>query len=135
MVTLCGCSPSEFLEANHLRRDDRIEPGSRVILPCWQASYRLESWDTVEWLAKSFRFKSVDALAEANHVDPQKMESVAMDITLPGWHFFYSREGDTLDSLDKMFQLPRGSVITVGRCYHAWDRLPFAGEVIAVPRR
>ena len=135
MVNLCGCSPAEFLEVNHLARGDRIEPGSRVILPCWAAIYRLEPWDTLDGLAKSFRFKTVEALAEANRADPQKMASVAMDIKLPGWHFVYAREGDTLDSLDKLFQLPKGSVITVGRCYHAWDRLPFVGEVIAVPRR
>jgi len=135
IVELCGCSPSQFLEANHLAPDDKIESGCRVILPCWAAVYRLEPLDTLEWLAKSFGFKSAEALAKVNETDLQTITSISMDIKLPGWHFFYAREGDTLDSLDRMFQLPKGSVIMVGRCYHVWDRLPFVGEVVAVPRR
>lgn len=134
IVNLCGCSSKEFLEVNHLVTGDRIEANSRVILPCWAATYRLEPWDTLEWLARRFRY-SVGALAEANHTDPRKIASGGIDIKLPGWHFFFARESDTLDSLDTMFQLPKGSVITVGRCYHAWERLPFVGEVIAVPRK
>jgi hypothetical protein len=131
---LCGCTEQEFLDVNHLGAGVRILPGSRMILPCRSAVYRLEPWDRLEWVARNFGCKNVKELARLTRLDPSVMESGAADIRLPGWHFVYAREGDTLDSLDRQFGLPPGSAVTVGRCYHPWPRLPYVGEVVALPK-
>ena len=78
--------------------------------------------------------KIVKELARLTRADLSAMQSAAADIRLPGWHFVYAREGDTLDAIDQQFRLPSGSALTVGRCYHPWPRLPFPGELLALPR-
>jgi len=125
---LCGCTEQEFLETNHLAAGAPIPPGSRVILPCWSAVYRLDPWDTLERVAKAFGFKNIKELARLTRADLSAMQSGAADIRLPGWHFVYAREGDTLDAIEQQFRLPSGSALTVGRCYHPWPRLPFPAK-------
>jgi len=58
-----------------------------------------------------------------------------LGLRLPDWHFFYAREGDTLDTFDKIFGLPEGSAVTVGRVYRPDRRILFVGETVAVPSK
>jgi len=131
---LCGCTEQEFLDTNHLAPGAPISPGSRMILPCWSAVYRLEPWDRLEWVARNFGCKNVKELARLTRLEPSALEGGAVDIRVPGWHFVYAREGDTLDALDRQFELPKGSAVIVGRCYRPWPRLPYPGEAVALPK-
>jgi len=126
---LCGHSAGTFLETNRLRAT-QLKEGLRVILPCYTATYRLESWDTLDWVGKAFGYKDAKGLAEANGVSAL---TGAEEIQLPDWFYIYARENVTLDDIDKLFDLPRGSSTTVGRAFHPDPRLPFVGEIVAVP--
>lgn len=97
------------------------------------AVYYLEPWDTMDWVAKTFGYRNVKQLAKANKLkDPSELERRSM-VLLPHWTFYYAEEKDTLESFDKKFGLPKGSSITVGKVYHPDPRLPYVGEVVAVP--
>lgn len=130
LAQLCGHSEATLLEVNHLSKTAEFKPGMRVILPCWIATYRLESWDTMDGVAKAFGYKDVKGLAKALGIN--ELRNVE-EVRLPDWHFFYAREQDSLSGIDKMFKLPKGSARAVGRLFHPDPDKSYAGETIAVP--
>jgi len=130
IARFCGHSDAALLAANHVRKAVEFRPGMRVILPCWTATYRLESWDTLDGVAAAFGYKNAKGLAKALGV--KEFRNVE-EVLLPDWHFFYAGEKDTLAAIDRMFRLPRGSSRTVGRVYNPDPNKPYAGETIAVP--
>ncbi len=130
IVQLCGQSEAALLDVNHLHDASEFKPGMRVILPCWAATYRLESWDTVDSVAEAFGYKNAKGLAKAMGLKEYRNVEEAR---LPDWHFLYAREQDSLGVIDTMFKLPKGSARTVGRVFHPEPSRPYAGETIAVP--
>ena len=105
----------------------------RISLPCYAATYRMEPGDTFEWLAEAFAYSGVEELARLNGLDDPSQLDGGVDISLPGWHFFYARPGDALERIDEMFGLPPGWSRTVGRVHHPDPRLPYESETIAMP--
>jgi LysM repeat protein len=133
MSQLTGNSIEEILRLNSLKDPFDLKPGIRIMLPCYEATYRMEQWDTFNEIGKNFGYYDAKGLAEANGLlDPEHLDS-GTDLKLPDWRFFYAREHDTLEAIDNLFGLPKGSTITVGRVYHPDPRLPYAGETVAVP--
>jgi LysM repeat protein len=132
IALLTGHSEQEILDANRLTDPSDLKPGMRIRLPCYAATYRMESGDTYEWLARAFGYAHVKELARLNRV--RDLAALGgKDIRLPGWYFFYARRDESLQVLDKRFGLERGSARTVGRVYHADPDLPYEGETIALP--
>jgi hypothetical protein len=130
---LTGHTVSELLGVNGLKDPASLKPGMQILLPCYSAIYNMEQWDNLDWLGETFGYKDAQGLAEANGFKEMEQLSRAPAIRLPGWMFFFARENDTLEKIDSMFDLPRGSSITVGKVYHPDDRIPFPGETVAVP--
>jgi hypothetical protein len=129
MVQFCGHAANTILEVNRLRKTD-LKPKLRVILPCYAATYRLESWDDLDWVGKAFGYRDAQGLARVNGVE---FLTGAEEIKLPDWYYLYAGENVTLDDIDDLFGLPKGSSVTVGRVFHPEPRLPFVGETVAVP--
>jgi|LGVE01.1.fsa_nt_gb hypothetical protein len=95
----------------------------------------MEPGDTPEWLAKAFAYPGMEELAKLNGlIDPSKLHS-GMKIWLPGWYFFYARRGDTLEHIDELFGLPKGSSRTVGKVHHPDPSRFHECETIAVPSK
>jgi hypothetical protein len=133
MSQLTGNSIEEILRLNSLKDPSDLKAGIRIMLPCYEATYRMEQWDTFNEIGKNFGYYDAKGLAVANGLlDPEHLDS-GTDLKLPDWRFFYAREHDTLEAIDNLFGLPKGSTITVGRVYHPDPRLPYAGETVAVP--
>ena len=110
-----------------------ITSDKQIILPCYKATYRREHRESLEWLAQAFAYSNVNELANLNGIpDKSTLEKFA-NINLPGWNYFYAREGDSLEKIDKMFKLSVGWTRTVGRVYHPDPRLPYESETIVVP--
>ncbi|MEO5881093.1 MAG: hypothetical protein ABIQ06_01645 [Caldimonas sp.] len=130
IAELCGHPPETLLALNQLESARGFKTGLRVILPCWAASYRLETWDTWEAVAASFGYKNAKGLAKALGV---RSLAAMTEATLPDWSFFVAREGDRLTAIDAMFGLPKGSARIVGRVHHPDPDRPFAGETLAIP--
>lgn len=133
MAQFTGYSAEEILKLNQVRSESELKPGLEIVLPCYMATYRMEQWDTFDWVAKTFGYGDAKGLAEVNGLKDEKSFTGGEDIILPDWHFFYAREKDILEEIDVKFNLPKGSTITVGRAYHPDSRLPYVGETIAVP--
>lgn len=133
ITQLTGHSIEELLSLNHLANESELRPGLSILLPCFAATYRMEQWDSFDWVGKSFGYRDAAGLAEVNGFRDVTSLDSGMNIKLPDWRFFYARENDTLESIDTVFGLPRGSTIVVGRAYHPDPRLPYAGETVAVP--
>jgi hypothetical protein len=133
MALLTGHRAQDILKDNGLADPSDLKPGMGISLPCYAATYRMEAGDTFEWLAEAFGYEGVEELAKLNGVRDLAAWDGSTDIVLPGWYFFYARPDESLERLDGMFQLPRGSARTVGRVHHADPRLPYEGETIAVP--
>ncbi len=130
---LTGHTQQAILSLNGLEDASRLKPGMEIVLPCYAATYRMEQWDSFDEVGKRFGYRDAEGLAEANGLTGPEALDCGADIRLPGWRFFYAREGDTLEDIDALFGLPKGSTITVGRVYHPDPRLPYPGETIAVP--
>lgn len=111
-----------------LKRDEK-----QVDLQSYEATYHMEPWDTFDWMGKSFGYKNAIGLAKVNSLNSVEDLEKLIEIKLPDWHFFYAQENDTLEKFDKMFHLPKGSSISVGRVYHPDPRIPYTYETIAVP--
>jgi hypothetical protein len=133
MAQLTGHSIEEILSLNRLKEVSELRPGMSILLPCFAATYRMEQWDSFDWVGKSFGYRDAAGLTEVNGFRDVASLDGGMDIKLPDWHFFYARENDTLESIDTLFGFPRRSTIVVGRAYHPDPRLPYAGETVAVP--
>lgn len=135
MALLTGRSPGAILDQNRLTDPSELSAGMSINLPCYEASYRLERGDSFNWLARAFAYASDTELAKLNGVSDLAELARSAVIRLPGWHFFYARQGDTLERLDALFALPVGWSRTVGRVHHPDSRLPYIWETIAVPTK
>jgi hypothetical protein len=133
IAELTGHTVSELLRINNLKDPSVLKPGMQILLPCYTAMYNMEQWDNLDWLGKAFGYKDAKGLAEVNGFKDMKQLSRAPALMLPGWKFFFAREKDTLEKIDSMFDLKKGSSITVGRVFHPDSRIPYPGETIAVP--
>jgi hypothetical protein len=134
VALLTGHGPHVILDRNGLADASALTPGTRIKLPCFAAMYWLEPGDTLEWLAEAFGYSGIKELAELGKLDLDQFDG-GEAVLLPGWHFFYARPDDSLDRIDKMFEVPRGSSRTVGRVHHPDPRLPYESETIAVPTK
>lgn len=130
LALLCGHPVEALLAANQLDVAAGLKSGQRVILPCWRATYHLEPWDDWDHVAAAFGYR--DARGLARSLGLKSMDSLDV-VVLPGWNYFFARAGDTLDAIDRMFGLPKGSTRTVGRVHHPDANRPYAGETLAVP--
>jgi hypothetical protein len=133
MAQLTGHSLEEILHLNQFKDTSELKPGMQIVLPCYAATYRMEQWDNFDWVGKTFGYRDARGLAEVNGLQDVASLDSRIDIKLPDWRFFYAPEKATLEDIDAMFDLPKGSTITVGRVYHPDPRLPYTGETIAVP--
>jgi len=129
MADLCGHSP-ESLQALNQLGPRGFKAGTRVILPCWAASCRLQAGETWDDVAARFGYRNTKGLTKA--LGLQSLGAVE-EVVLPDWHFFYARHGDRLSALDAQFGLSKGSVRTVGRTHHPDPDRAYAGETLAVP--
>jgi hypothetical protein len=133
MAPLTSYTAGDILQCNMLADPADLMAGMRIGLPCYEARYRLEPRDTLEWLAEAFAYSGIEELANLNGVgDPSELYD-GRDIRLPGWYFLYARHGDSLEQIDEIFGLPLGWSPTVGRVHHPDPRLPYESETIAVP--
>ena len=131
IALLTGHSEEEILSANQLATAADIKMGMTIHLPCYAATYHMESGDTFEWLAKTFGYADDKELASLNGV--RDLAALGgKEIELPGWYFFYARRNESLQALDKQFRLAKGSARTIGRVFHADPDLPYEGETIAL---
>jgi len=133
MARLTGHSAEDILHLNQFQSPSELKPGMQIALPCFAATYRMEQWDDFDWLGEAFKYRDAKGLAAANGLRDVASLDGGVDIKLPDWRFFYAGEGDTLEGIDALLGLPKGSTITVGRVYHPEPRLPFPGETVAVP--
>lgn len=133
LAALSGLSTEALLQHNRLTSANQLRAGMRIQLPFYSANYHMEPWDNFDWIGKAFGYQNAAGLARANGFLHAADLDGGLDIRLPGWSFFYAREGDTLDLIDKLFGLPKGSTITVGKAYHPYKNVPYRGETIAVP--
>jgi hypothetical protein len=133
IALLTGFTPEYILKSNGLLDATNLKAGISISLPCYAATYTIEYGNSIEWLAKAFSYPSIEELAKYNGlVDPSKSKGLS-EIFLPGWHFLYARQGDSLENIDSIFNLPSGSSRTVDRIHHPDSRLPFESETIAIP--
>lgn len=128
-----GHSVADILELNRLRSTSRLRPAMRINLPCYEAAYHMEPWDNLDWVGRTFGYQDAKGLAIANGLKDVTELNDVTGIKLPDWHFFYAHENDMLESFDAMFCLPKGSSVSVGRVFHPDPRVPYAGEIVAVP--
>jgi hypothetical protein len=133
LVQLTGYPIDDILHMNRLNEASDLKPEMQFALPCYIATYRMEQWDTFDWVGKTFGYRDAEGLAEANGLEDVASLNSGTDIKLPDWRFFYAGDRDTLEAMDARFNLPTGSSITVGRAYHPDPRVPFGGETVAVP--
>jgi len=128
-----GTTINEILKLNRLSNLGSIRTGMHTKIPCFRAIYNLESWDTLEWVCQTFGYRTVKDLAMANGLKSASDLNIGDGIRLPDWFFLYAGENDSLDDFDSFFNLPKGSSITVGKAFHPNPKLPFAGEMVAIP--
>ncbi len=126
-------SVDDILQLNRFRDSSKLKSGMRINLPCYEATYQLEPWDTLDWVGKSFGYRDAKGLAEVNGLKKVTDFNEVTEIRLPDWRFYYAHENDTLEKFDRMLGLPKGSSITVGKVFHPDSRRPFAGETVAAP--
>ena len=107
--------------------------GRKILLPCYAASYSMDPGDSLAWLAEAFCYEDADELARLNGLRGAEELDGGSPTQLPGWHFFYAREGEPLERIDEMFGLLPGWSRAVGRVHHADARLAYPFETIAVP--
>ena len=129
LAPLSGHSAEAILAHNRFPDASGLQLGMAISLPCYEGRYRLEGGDTLEWLADAFAYSGIEELAALNGGSLHS----GSDVRLPGWNFFSARQGETLDGIDRMFDLPPGSSRPVGRVHRPDPRVPFAAETIAVP--
>lgn len=131
---LAGMSPEEFLRANRLADTSVLRAGMRLLLPGYWARYRMEQWDDFDRLGRAFGYGDGAGLAAANGLRGAEQLDGGTELALPDWTFFTAPPATSLDEIDALFDLPRGSTVTVGRVHHPDARIPYAGEMIAVPK-
>ena len=129
---LTGFGPQAVFDTNRIVADKRLTAGMELSLPCFAASYRAQSNDDLSWLVKTFGYADIEELAKVNGM-PEPSKLYSRDIILPGWHFLYARRGDSLESIEKMFELPPGSARIVGLTHHPNPKIPYPSETIAIP--
>ncbi|MCL4297986.1 MAG: LysM peptidoglycan-binding domain-containing protein [Anaerolineae bacterium] len=133
MAALCGYNPEDILQLNQLQDAKALRPGIRISLPCYAGALRLDPWDTLEKVAERFHFVDHKALAKANGLSDLAEYDGSLDLQLPGWHFFHARPFDTLQTFDRLFNLPSSACVAAGRAFRPHPSLLYAGEVVGVP--
>lgn len=133
LAQVTGRPEGEILQLNRLRSAADLSAGMTITLPCYAATYRLESWDTMDWIGGAFGYRDAAGLARASGLAAPGDYDGSADLNLPDWRFFYARENDNLDLFDRMFGVAEGSSIAVGRVFRPEPRLLFHGETVAVP--
>jgi hypothetical protein len=132
---LTGFASGEILKRNGLASERDLKEGMPIHLPCYEASYRLEDGETIEWLAETFGYESPAQLAMANGLlDSSALEDLDL-MKIPGWHYFYALSGDTLEQIDSLFGLPAGCSRVVDTVHHPDPRIPYESEPIAAPTK
>lgn len=129
----CGSNGQSILSLNKLPGPGALVPGMRISLPCFVGALYLDPWDTPQTLARRFHFDDLGSLAKANGLASLDDYDGSLPLQLPGWNFFHALPGDTLDEFDDLFNLPRGSCVTVGRAFRPQPGLLLAGEIVGVP--
>ncbi len=96
----------------------------------YAAVYNLDVGDTLEWLAKAFRYKDIAELADMNRIAAHRFGG---RIPLPGWYFVHAQPGDTLNRIAEAFKLKRGWPRTTGRHYRPKASVLLEHEIVAIP--
>jgi hypothetical protein len=129
----CGMHGQDILDLNKLAGPGDLQPGMRISLPCFEAALRIEPGDSPGQIAERFRFADPDTLAKANGLGGMAEYDGSLELQLPGWHFFHAAPGDTLETFDKVFNLPASSCVAVGWAFRPQPGVLVAGEVVGVP--
>ena len=111
----------------------RVLAGQEIKLPSYKATYNVEAADHLDQVGRLFGYGDAKGLLKVNDISDASKFDGGKALNLPDWHFYYARITDTLDYLDELFNLPKGSVTCVGRVFHAISRMPYPNETIAVP--
>ena len=128
-----GFGAEYILKLNNLSNPGSLKEGMTIHLPSYAASYQMSPGDTFEWLVEEFVYADSKELSSLNGLKDLTEWNGKKNILLPGWHFFNARHDDTLETIDKMFNLAEGCSRTLGRVYHPEPGLPFEAEIVAVP--
>jgi hypothetical protein len=123
----------EILQMNRIASASQIRLGMEITLPCYQGTYRPESWEKLGDVAVRFGFKDVKALADSSGLRDIKAYRAAVDLKLPQWLFFIARARDSLKAFDRQFGLPARSTRPAHRVYRPREGALLPGEVVAVP--
>jgi hypothetical protein len=126
-------SVQEILKLNHVSSENNLVPGMHIKLPCYQGAYMPENRETLISIAKRFRIKNLKELAAVNSLRDIKSYNGKADLKLPQWLYLHARSGDSLDRIDKQFNLPQNSTIPVHRLYRPKEGALLTGEVVALP--
>jgi hypothetical protein len=125
----------DILNMNNLSSASNLGSGMQITLPCYEARYCPENWETLDEIAQRFKMPDTKTLADANGLGNIKEYNGAVDLILPQWRFFHARPGDSLAIFDKQFSLPEGSTVPANRVYRPRDGALIPGEVVAVPTK
>lgn len=110
-----------------------LERGASIPVQRYEATYRAESWETLDEVARRFGFAGANELAESGGLRHPDQYTGAADFTLPGWALLHAPAGDTSTLLDRRLDLPSGSTIAAHRLYRPVPDALVPGEVVAVP--
>jgi hypothetical protein len=119
-----------LMVASRLKRAQYPVRVRRLERKIYAAAYTLDPGDTLELLAETFRYKSVEELAEmigGTGIDP------GAPIPLPGWYFLHAQPGDTLEKIASDFELDPRWPRTVGRHHRPNNSVVIEHEIVAIP--
>jgi hypothetical protein len=133
LAKLTHVGAQEILHMNRLASASQIVPGMEITMPCYQGTYRPESWEKLEDVAKRFGYENTKELAGVSGLRDIKAYHGATDLKLPQWRFFTARAGDSLEAFDMQFGLPEKSTVPAHRVYRPREGALLQGEVVAVP--
>lgn len=133
LAKLTHIDAQEILKMNHIASASQLRAGMEITLPCYQGTYRPESWEKIAAVAKRFGFENTKELAYANGLRDINQYRGAKDLVLPQWRFFIARPGDSLQTFDKQFSLPARLSVPVHRLYRPRKGALLPGEIVAVP--
>jgi hypothetical protein len=134
LAKLTGHSANEIRKINNLDKE-RVGSGQKIKLLCYAASYKIEAGDNLDQIGRLFGYKDAKGLLKVNGISDVAKFDYGVALNLPDWYFFYARKTDTLDGLDSLFDLPKGSSTMVGKVFHPNNKLPYLNEIIAIPNK
>jgi hypothetical protein len=133
IAKLTHLDTKDILKQNHITSASKLKPGKEITLPCYQGTYRPESWEKLHEVATRFGMKNTKELAKANGLRDIKEYNGAVDLKLLQWRFLHARVEDSLMVFDKQFGFPVDSSIPVHRIYRPRVGALLPGEVVALP--